>query len=385
MKLLACIKKDIRLICGGGARGIVLIILPVLLVFLNYLEPFAIAVRDEDGTMMSNLLMAQLRNIPLFSEVRSAGSSTDEELCAEGCAAVITVPKDFFYDLYDMRDTDTMLLLNMDMPREAAAVKSAVASLAGIIEQNQRVFYAEARVRYGELDDEELERVYYEYSDASVRGALERLDFFELTSLYADEEASTLVFFAAGVCSMLLMFIPLSVLRNLHEETELGIAARLTSAGGSIFDIAAAKLIASFVMTALPVAALLLILKVPNVGALILPLILLFLCSFAFFLFIALVCRSAERAQLTGNMLMLLMLAVGGALLPYRLLPSGVQRFSALTLPYYTARCMHAAALGRSGADMLKLILPVIVCIPVFLILGAAAYAVSRRAGRRRG
>ncbi len=395
MKLLACIKKDIRLVFGGGIRGLLYLAMPLLLVLLmtpfmsglaggsTYMEPFAIAVRDEDGTMMSKLLTSQLRNVPLFSEVRSAKGRSDDELCASGCAAVVTIPKDFFYDLYDMQDTDTVLLLNPEMPREAAAVRSAVASLAGIIEQNQRVFYAAAQVRYGELDGDELNEVYYAYSEASVQAALSRLDYFTLGELYSDEASSTKLFFASGVCSMLLMFIPLCVLRNLHEETELGIASRLKASGGSLGVIVISKLLASLFMTALPVALVFIAAGVPRAGALVLPMAILFFASFALFLLIALVCRNAQRAQLIGNMLMLLMLIVGGAIFPYRLLPAGVQKLSSLTLPYYTARSVYAAKLGRSAADILRGISPALLSIPVLTAAGACVGALSRRAGRR--
>ena len=378
MKLFACIKKDIALICGGGAKSLLYLVLPVLLTFLltfymgglasrsSYTEPFAIAVRDEDDTMMSNLLKTQLRNIPVFGEVRSVSGGSDEEYLAEGCAAVITVPKDFFYDLYDMKETDVRITLNGDMPREAAMVKSAVASLAGIIEQNQKVYYAAARVRYGELSDAQMEKIYYEYSEASVTEALERLDFFELSSLYADEEANASIFFASGVCSMLIMFIPLCILRSLYEEKQLGMISRLKAAGGGVMQTVFAKLLAALFMTAVPVCAVLLITKTGNAQRLVPALLVLFLASFTFFLMLSLLARSGERAQLIGNMLMLLMLVVGGALFPYRLLPFAVQKLAPFSLPYYTTKCFYAAYLGRGLGDTLKTLWPVAVCIPVF-------------------
>ena len=386
MKLFACIKKDIELICGGGIKSLLYLVLPVLLMLLltfymsglakssNYTEPFAIAVRDEDDTVMSTLLKTQLRGIPIFGEVRTVKGGSDESCLEDGCAAVITIPKDLFYDLYDMKDTDVRITLNGDMPREAAMVKSAVASLAGIIEQNQKVYYAAARVRYGELSDEQMERIYYEYSEASVTEALNRLDFFELSSLYADEEANASIFFASGVCSMLIMFIPLCILRSLYDERQLGITARLKAAGGGIWQTVFAKLLAAFIMTAAPVAAVLILTRTAGAARLIPALLVLFLASFGFFLMLSLLCRSGERAQLIGNMLMLLMLVIGGAFFPYRLLPYAVQRLSPVSLPYYTTKCFYAAYLGRSLGDTLKTLWPVAVCIPVFTAVSLLLY-----------
>lgn len=398
MKLLACIKKDILLICGKPYKALVYFALPIALLFLltyfmsgmadvsSATSAFPIAVRDDDDTVMSKLLITNLRNIPLFSEVRTydeADGITDDELIAAGCAAVITVPKDFFYDLYDMSPTDVEITLNSSMPREADIVKAAVSSLAGIIEQNQKVYYAAAKIRYGDIEDDEMASLYYEYSNASVNAALERLNFFELGRLYADEALNQKLFFASGVCSMLIMFIPLCILRSLYEEKELLIISRLKAAGGGVLQTVLAKLIAAFVMTAVPVAAVLLITKVPNASSLIPSLLLAFFASFAFYLLIGIIFRSSERAQLAGNMIMLLMLILGGALFPYRLLPEALQKLSPFTLPYYVSRCFYAASIGRSAAESVKLLTWPLVCMPVFIVLAVLLYAEPWKGSRR--
>ena len=67
MKLFACIKKDIRLLTGGGIKSLLFPVVPILLVFLmffgmgslsekrSYIEPFPIAVRDEDDTILTRI------------------------------------------------------------------------------------------------------------------------------------------------------------------------------------------------------------------------------------------------------------------------------------------------------------------------------------------
>lgn len=78
MRFAACLKKDIRLLTGGGLRSLLFLLLPVLLAFimafgmrsmakvdLNTVS-FNIAVRDEDDTVMSRLLMTQLDKVSLF-------------------------------------------------------------------------------------------------------------------------------------------------------------------------------------------------------------------------------------------------------------------------------------------------------------------------------
>ncbi len=58
MRFAACLKKDLRLLTGGGIRSLVFLLLPILLVFIMFfgmrtsaeanelLSPFPISVRD---------------------------------------------------------------------------------------------------------------------------------------------------------------------------------------------------------------------------------------------------------------------------------------------------------------------------------------------------
>lgn len=391
MKLAACVKKDIRLVFGKGWKSILFLFVPILLLsvmmpFLGQMadagtatEPFSIAVRDEDDTIMSKMLIQQLRSVSLFDSVRAAGKASDEELLARGCAAVITIPRDFFYDLYTMEDTDVVVTLNGSLPKESAIVRSAVASLAGILEENQRVYYAEARVRYGDLTPQAMNQVYYAYSEASVTDALNRLEYFSLSSLYGDKAQARMVFFAAGICSLLLLFVPLCVLRSLHEEQEMGIQSRFASAGGSPVVLLTAKYGATLILAAVTVAPLLLITGIPHPQKLILPLLCLLSASFLLFYLIGALCASTERAQLVGSVLLLLMLLLGGALFPYRLLPAQIRFASASTIPYYVTRVFYAASLGRSLSELILILRPLLIALPVMGLLAALVHRIRRR------
>jgi ABC-type multidrug transport system permease subunit len=392
MKLVACIKKDIRLVFGKGWKSILFLLVPILLLLVmtqfmggmadagTATDPFSIAVRDEDDTMMSKMLIHQLRSVRLFEKVASADGASDEELLRNGCAAVITIPKDFFYDLYDMQDTDVIVTLNGSMPKESAIVRSAVASLAGILEENQRIYYAAARVRHGDLGTSELNEVYYAYSEASVNDALNRLDYFSLTSLYGEKAQARMVFFAAGICSVLLLFVPLCVLRSLHEEQEMGIQARFASTGGSPFVLLFAKYCATLILVGFTVTPLLILTGIPHVGKLILPLLCLVSAAFLLFYLVGILCGSTERAQLIGSVLLLLMLLLGGGLFPYRLLPEQIRFASASTIPYYVTRVFYAASLDRSLLELLRILLPLFIALPVMTVLVVLAHRIRRRA-----
>ena len=392
MKLFACIKKDIRLLTGGGIKSLLFPFVPILLVFLmflgmgslsekrSYIEPFPIAVRDEDDTILTRIAVNILSELDVFSEVMDGEGETDEELCSRGCAVVLSIPEGYFYDLYYMLDTDVRVVLNSDMPTEAAIVKSALLSILDIINQNQRVYYSAGLVKYGEMSYENYCTVLDEYSDNLIYDCLSRLDYFDLATGLASSINSSRLFFASGICSMLLMFIPLCVFRSVPEEYDLGILPRFRAAGGSHFTLLVSKFITAFSVAAIPVLLLLIILGTGEMPKTLLILFILFLVSCAFFGMLLSLARSSARSQLLGNIIIILMLVLGGALYPYELMPEFLQSLSRFSLPYYSLQGMYLAAMGSSISDILSLLLPAICAGAVFTIITLLGVKLRRRA-----
>lgn len=389
MSFAACLKKDLRLLTGGGLRSLLFLLLPLLLTLIMVMgmgeaagadigvQSFDVAVRDLDSTLMSRLLTTQLEKVTLFKRVIRIKDETDEELLSSGCAATITIPKDFFYLVYDMRDTELSIVLNEDMPYEAAMVRSACSSLMGILEENQKNYYAAARIRFGELGEEELSAVYRDYSAAATEDALGRLEYFGLQGLYQKGFDSQKLFFAAGIFSMLLMFMPLSMLSSVSDETLYGLSERFRVSGGSMAGMLLSKLCVSFVMTFIPVLLVAAILRLDGIWALMPYLIVCFLLSFCFFLFIGLITKNARTARLAGNIVMLLMLTLGGAVYPASLLPAGLKTVSRFTLPGLISGFMRLPYIGRGiGSAAVPLI--------VMLALAAALFALSLPLLKRR-
>lgn len=378
MRFAACLKKDLRLLTGGGLKSLLYLLLPVALVFLMLMgmrsvanadvsvQPFDIAVRDEDGTVMSRLLITQLDHVSIFKSVVRAGQRSDGELAEAGCAAIVTIPKDFFYDLYDMLDTDVVIALNADMPYEAAMVRSALSSIIGILEENQRAHYAAARVRFGELDDERMREVYHDYSTAAAEDALSRLDYLEIEGLYERGYDSQKLFFTVGILSMIVMFMPLCMLRSVSEETEAGLFTRYSLTGGSVAEALLSKFVISLTAAAIPAAALILILRPAHIGTLIPVLFAAFTFSFCFFLFIGIISKKASAAQLAGNLIILFVLTLGGALYPVTLAPKALQAVSRFMLPQIISRSMQYAAMGRSTKEIVLGLWPLAAAALVF-------------------
>ena len=151
----ACVRKDICLF--SSAAGIACLLLPFIAACLlafglndalaaeNVIEPFPIAVIDRDETVMSRMLVGQLRRIELFSEIRCvSGSEFDsafrtaedaaptvdfEEDMLAGCAAAVTIPKDYFYSVYYMDEGKVDAWLNGEMPLESELTADIIESV----------------------------------------------------------------------------------------------------------------------------------------------------------------------------------------------------------------------------------------------------------------
>ena len=109
-------------------------------------------------------------------------------------------------------------------------------------------------------------------------------------------------------------------------------------------------------------------------------LFILFLVSCAFFGMLPSLVRSSARSQLLGNIIIILMLVLGGALYPYELMPEFLQSLARFSLPYYSLQGMYLAAMGSSISDILSLLLPAICTGAVFTIITLLGVKLRRRA-----
>lgn len=384
--LLAVLWKDLRLFFG--ATGFIALLLPlVLLLALQagagdlmreaYVEPFPIAVRDEDQTVMSRSLTNQMEEVALFSQVlRAEPGQSDTSLLEEGAAAVVTIPKDFFYDMYTMENGAVKVLLNEEMPLEARLLRSVFLSVIQIIRADQSVGRAVFTFCYGPLDQEQERELWHQTSVQLLQDALGRQQVFDQAVQATDYAAASGRSLFACALSLLCLFFPLTAVRSLSEERTLGVLPRYVAAGGRAWTFFASKFLAALLLT-IPACAALLALFRPAGGLLvILTALLLFAGAFGVLLGLTAWAREGMAAQRWGNLYLLFSLVAGGALYPLELLPPAVQRLSRLTLPYYARRGVELAYAGGDVGALMGALWPV-------LAFGAVGAALALPALRR--
>ena len=254
----AALYKDMKLLWRGS--GLAVLLLPLLLsaAFSLFaadltgqtgIRPFMIAVRDRDQTLMSGSLVSQMRELELFSEVRKVGENvTDEELLAEGAAAVITIPKDYFYEMYTASDCPVDVTLNESMPLESSVLQSVFVSVMKIISSDQAAQRGAYRFAYGDLDRQLLDRLYEDTSLDLFEDALSRQAVFGNTIQASDTVGAMARRLLASVISMLLFILLTGALVTIPEELALGVLPRYRGTGGSIFAFILSRLVCIFLL-----------------------------------------------------------------------------------------------------------------------------------------
>ncbi len=354
-RFLAALYKDLRLFVSGA--GLLSLLFPVLLlaglailggdVSLS-VQPFPVAVRDEDGTIMSRTLISQMEGIGLFSEVRLlSGAETDEEAIKEGAAAAVTIPKDLFYRLYNMDQEPVTVTLNSSMKLESALFKSVFCSVMDIVKANQASAKGLYSFCYGKSGSEAQEAMYREASNNLVMDALSRQAVFDTEASAADVKASVKSRTAACVLSVAALFFALSAVKAVPEEKELGVLPRYVSLGGSTAAFIFSKLL-TVLLVSIPAA--LLIAYLFSWGAIVVAAVLIF-GAFGIMLAAAAFTGSPSSVLRTGNLLILLSCASA-------LWPSDTF-LSKLFFPYYARLGLEAFGKGLGIKVLLVFLFPV--------------------------
>ena len=391
--LRAALYKDFRLFFS--AAGLLALLLPILLIPAlrlgmgdlsgrSYVRPFPIAVRDLDNTVMSRSLITQIENVQLFSRVdRLREDEPDSAAPAGDAVAVVTIPKDFFYDLYRMEDCPVEVTLNTGAALEAGLFQAMFGSVMGIIRANQTASLGAYTLAFGELTQPLQDQMYAQSARQLITDALGRQLVFDTRFEAADLAGALERRLLACVLGVSALFFALSAVKTLPEELALGVLPRLQAAGRGTASFWASKFLAALLLS-LPAVLLCAAAfrNVPTAPLLLLYALLLF-AAFGVLSALSAWAPGAQAAQRRGNLLLLLSLALGGTLWPRSALASPLSLLGKLTLPYYAALGLEAAAYGMDRGAAFALLWPLPVMGGLGLLLaapGLSRCACSRRA-----
>ncbi len=383
----AAIYKDCKLFLNKA--GILAIVLPLILLFLlstymtdfqkqSLVQPFPIAVRDEDNTMMSRTLVKLMRDVDLFSAVEKVGDETDEEILQGDCVAVITIPKNFFYDMYQTTEENTYVTVTVNKNRrlESALFESMFSSVMDIIHSEWASSRAVYLLAFGEpLSNDQEVALFYEASELLLPDALGRQLIFDEKNITSAVENSMERRLCATILAWMILFLAISAAKTLPEEMSLGILRRFRSASGRItegrsfctlvtegrsFCFLFSKWLIMEVLC-LPVSIAIERLLLPKSMLLYYFMaLLLSTCTFIFMTSLSFLTKNAVTTQKIGNLIVLFTLVTGGTLwgntLQGRL--AGLKYFS---LSYYVDQGLQLLEKEITADILWNLLYPIVV------------------------
>ncbi|MCR5370677.1 MAG: ABC transporter permease [Clostridium sp.] len=238
----AAVYKDWKLFLKNA--GLLTLVLPFVLLILmrigmsdlssaQYIRPFTIAVRDDDGTVMSRSLIEQMKRVEFFDDVMVlTDDDSDDRALSEGAAAVFTIPEDFFYDAYTMEQQPVRVVLSSSRKPEAAVFRMIFTSVMDIMREEQAVQTAVYGFCFPEPDENVINRMHADGSARLLENALRRNNAFARNTSQTDIAGALLRRIAAAAFAFLAVFQTGAVFRSIPEEQRLGIRSRFFAVGG---------------------------------------------------------------------------------------------------------------------------------------------------------
>ncbi|MBQ6735751.1 MAG: ABC transporter permease [Lachnospiraceae bacterium] len=377
---LAAFYKDLKLMCNR--TGLITLLLAALMipVFLwgmrdldteRFVQPFPLAVRDLDETVMSRSLLAQISELELFSEVRRIDADMPEERALqEGAAAVLTIPKDFFYEMYTGSDCPAVVTLNDAQPLQAALVRTVITSVMDIVIADQTTWRALYKTVYGEEMEAHLGELYEGASAEIFSDALSRQRVFREEIIPSDAAARMRRKLTAILMPMLALLFCLASLRTVRQEQRMGALLRFRSLGRSFVSFLLSKFLIAACFTAVVFVPLYFLADTGRAGLFLLLSLLTFAASFAVISLLTVLTADDSSAGRWCNAYLLLSLFFGDVLLPAGSLPSVLSPLQQAAIPHHVFPVLNALYDGYTATDVVRRMLPLLI-----LTAGCAAAA----------
>ncbi|MEG1752457.1 MAG: ABC transporter permease [Christensenella sp.] len=369
--LKASLWKDFKVF--KDKTGLIAIIAPLLLALAMsvggadianqaYLKPFPVAVRDEDETIMSRTIIQQMTQIELFSEIIAVNEAElDQSILQQGVAAIITIPKDFFYTMYTFDNTPVNVVLNESMGLESSIFSAVFVSVMDIIGTNQSVSRAVLNYCYGNITTAQETELWGSTAEKIIKDTLGRQQIFDSTAEMFSVEATAKINLFSTCLSTLCMFFALSCAKSLSEEKALCILNRYSAAKGSLFALFASKLIIAALLALPSIVALALWFGIAKLTTVLIISAVILSGAFGIMIFIAACSRDSSSVQRFGNVLMLVSLVAGGSLYAEHTLPSFARFLSNFTLTHYARQALEQSYLNEPIEKLLISLLPVLI------------------------
>lgn len=364
-------KNDLRIVLRDIKALLLLLIMPVIVIVILakaltplleksvFVEPFDVAVVDEEQSMWTGLLAAQLKNLGIINDIKWTDEKEARELIAQNkIAAAIVIPANLSDSINHWEPEQGKVIGNSSLYLESSLIKniavvgssSVSAGLAALNAIYDYEYKAGFDAKYMEYDVNQA-------NEAFIEEILARKDIF-LESTQQKQEMNPLEFYAASLIAVFVMFSSIPCVKLIAEERKLGILSRIRAAPAHGWQTIGSKLILSVMISIVQFSVIAIFLSI-SAGSFknmpFMPLAAVLLCTIvaaaAFSLLVASLTTSAAATDLIANLSILMMAIAGGSIYPLSALPDLCRSLSVIAINRWSAEgFMTAISGGGPGA-----------------------------------
>lgn len=361
--------KDLKLFITDIKAVLLTFMLPIILVTLFVIgfggisgssksNPIKLLVSDQDSTEMTQNIITKLDSlkeldIEQLSLVKAKKAIKEGKRMAvltfyKGCTDSIEtggkVPMELFYD--ESREAEIGLLQQALMSNlmGMAGQQKIKKNIFNLIDKKNANLSPALLSKIHKQVDEQLADLQSKDKNPVTQG----MDL-KMTKLFADEEPNwALIQAVAGVSVMMLLFSVAAMGATLLEEKERGTLKRLLYSPINPLKILFGKMLYTFLIALAQLSILFIFawlvfnLEIfSNVTALIILLISTAFACTSFGIFLAAICKSRKQIETLSTIIILVMSAIGGSMMPFFLMPPFMQKMAMFSVNYWSIQGIY--------------------------------------------
>jgi ABC-2 type transport system permease protein len=349
----ALLKNDIKLFLKDWKACVLLLAVPFVFIsffawaltpYLNkssFVEPFSIALVDNENTTQTRMLSKQLDDMGIFKEIlRLDENEARRRLADRSISAIIIIPSDFTESVSMGENKPVTVIGSRSAPLQSYIVKSLMQSAANQVSAAQSAIMTIHRFdREAGLKGDELEK---DFNDSIMKFFLEALSRREVFSQLEGTpqfDLTPVEYFTAALLVVFMMFAGMPGMKMLVTERSMGITRRLSASPVRMWQVVLSKLVTSLLLVILQFGVIIGLTSAvfKNYwGAPVKSILLLFgglvLAVSAWSVFVSSIATSPASADVIGNLGILLSAVIGGSIYPLSTMPEFIRDISRLTI-----------------------------------------------------
>lgn len=397
---IALLKNDIKVFLKDWKAGILLIVMPVLFIYLfvyvltsyldrsSFVDPFKIALADNENTTQTRVIGRQLDEVKIFSEVLRVNESKANELIRQNkIAALVIIPKGFSESLLTGENKPVTVTGNKAMPLQSFMTRNLIQGFSNLFSAGESALNAINHFSSkASLKGKEIDRRYNESMSKLLMEALARNEIFTQIDDGSTFDLTPAEYFTAALLVIFLMFSGMPGMKMLVWEKYTGITRRLMTTSVKPWHLILTKFVISVILSAVQFSVIIVLTSVffKNYwGAPVKSILLLFgsinFAVSAWSVFVSSISGTPAAADVIGNLGILLMAIVGGSIYPLTSMPEFVRSISKFTINRWAMDGFMVIFSGNDAMSIISYIYPLLAIGLVLLGVSAAAMRLAQR------